>query len=82
MQDSALNPMIYCHRPIVVSDINTSLDSVISQWKVHSDKPGDDTIDRDIILVWTEEKRIITGADILGRLLRGITVREKSPKKQ
>jgi hypothetical protein len=30
-------------------------------------------IDEDLILVWTRtEKRIITGADILGRLLRGI----------
>lgn len=30
-------------------------------------------IDEDLILVWTRtEKRIITGADILGRLLHGI----------
>lgn len=37
---------------------------------------GDDVIDNDLILVWTdEERRIITGADILGRLLRGISTR-------
>jgi metal transporter CNNM len=31
-------------------------------------------VDEDLILLWTDaEKRIITGADILGRLLRGIT---------
>jgi metal transporter CNNM len=29
-------------------------------------------IDADVILVWGAEKRVITGADILGRLLRGI----------
>jgi hypothetical protein len=30
-------------------------------------------IDQDIILVWDEkEKRVITGADILDRLLKGI----------
>ena len=32
----------------------------------------DDVIDKDIFLLWADEKRIITGSDILGRLLRGI----------
>lgn len=37
---------------------------------------GDDVVDNDLILVWTDEgRRIITGADILGRLLRGISRR-------
>jgi hypothetical protein len=36
----------------------------------------DDVIDNDLILVWADEKRVITGADLLGRLLRGIAVRE------
>jgi len=35
----------------------------------------DDVIDEDIILVWGAERRIITGADILGRLLRGIVAK-------
>jgi len=79
---SALNPYDYCHRPIIVTDMKTLLGSVLGKWTVQSGQPDDDTIDRDITLVWAEEKRIITGADILGRLLRGITVREKSLKKQ
>jgi metal transporter CNNM len=29
-----------------------------------------------LILIWGEQKRIITGSDILGRLLRGISVQE------
>ena len=29
-------------------------------------------IDQDVILLWGENKRVITGADVLGRLLRGI----------
>jgi hypothetical protein len=33
---------------------------------------GDDVIDQDIILFWGSQKRIITGSDILGRLMRGI----------
>ncbi len=32
---------------------------------------------KDIILLWAPQKRIITGADILGRLLRGIAAREE-----
>jgi len=36
----------------------------------------DDVVDEDIILLWGDEKRIITGADILGRLLRGIVENE------
>jgi metal transporter CNNM len=33
----------------------------------------DDVIKKDIILLWGDKKQIITGSDILGRLLRGIT---------
>jgi metal transporter CNNM len=35
-------------------------------------------IDDDTILVWAKQKRIITGADILGRLLRGIAEKVES----
>lgn len=35
-------------------------------------RTGDDVIDEDLILLWGETKKIITGADILGRLHRGI----------
>jgi len=33
-------------------------------------------IDNDLILCWDKKRRIITGADILGRLLRGIAGRK------
>ena len=36
------------------------------------ERPDDDVIDHDIIVVWAEQRRIITGSDLLGRLLRGI----------
>ncbi len=32
----------------------------------------DDVVDHDVILLWNETRRMITGGDILGRLLRGI----------
>ena len=40
--------------------------------KVEPERPGDNVIDNDVILVWAKEKRVITGADILGRLMSGI----------
>jgi hypothetical protein len=70
-------PMRYCHRPIIVRDEKTVIGDVIPRLKVEPETPEDDVIDHDIILVWSERKRIITGADILGRLLRGIVPRKK-----
>lgn len=69
----APDPLDYCHLPIVVTDTAQKLGTILSRWKVEQDHPGDDVIDRDLIVIWGEDKRIITGADILGRLLVGIT---------
>ena len=71
------DPYHYCHRPIIIRKLQTSMDQVIARLRVRPDHDEDDVIDEDIILVWGDEKRIITGADILGRLLRGITKRDK-----
>lgn len=64
----------YCHRPIIVTQAKTKLGEAILQFKVEAESSEDDVVDNDIIIYWNEEKRIITGADILGRLLRGIIV--------
>lgn len=69
-------PYSYCHRPIVVSDAKTPLGEVIQKLRVHPEHSEDDVIDNDLILCWGKEKRIITGADLLGRLLRGISGRK------
>ncbi|MBF0456016.1 MAG: DUF21 domain-containing protein [Magnetococcales bacterium] len=71
-QGVALNPTLYCHRPIIVQKGSTPLGKVLIKLKVIPEKDGDDVIDQDIILLWGEKKRVITGADILGRLLRGV----------
>jgi Cyclin M transmembrane N-terminal domain len=66
----------YWYRPIVVTDMNARLGDVIGRMRLKPEHPGDDVIDHDLILVWGTQKRIITGADLLGRLLRGIAIRE------
>ena len=69
----------YWHRPIIVTDMRTPLGEVIGRMKVKPEHSEDDVIDNDLILVWGTQKRIITGADLLGRLLRGISTREVKP---
>jgi metal transporter CNNM len=81
LRDSLFNtmsadPEIYWHRPIIVTDMRTPLGSVIGRMRVKPEHPEDDVIDNDLILVWGHEKRIITGADLLGRLLRGIVTQD------
>jgi citrate lyase synthetase len=49
---------------------------VIARLRVQTDSEADDVIDDDLILIWSDEKRVITGSDILGRLLRGIALRD------
>jgi len=69
---TGFNPWSCCHIPIVASDPNLSLGDVILQMKGLNNHIGDDRIDKDVVLVWGQKKRIITGADILGRLLKGV----------
>jgi hypothetical protein len=71
-----VGPEFYWHRPIIVTDMRTPLGDVIGRMKVKPERPEDDVIDNDLILVWGDQKRIITGADLLGRLLRGIVTQE------
>ena len=73
---SPSDPQRHCHRPIVVGVPDARLGSVIPRLRVEPRHAEDDVVDEDIILVWGDEKRIITGADILGRLLRGIVENE------
>ena len=71
--DTPVNPTGYCHRPIIVKNPHVPLGNILSQLKACVHCMRDDIIDRDVILVWDQkEKRVITGADILGRLLSGI----------
>lgn len=66
------SPYDFCHRPLITEDSSTLLGDIIGRMEVRPERSGDDVIDQDIILLWGSEQRIITGADILGRLLRGI----------
>jgi hypothetical protein len=55
-----------------MTDPTLPLGEAITQFTVEAEHNADDVIDHDIILVWTNDKRVKTGADLLGRLFRGI----------
>ncbi len=66
------NPYRHCHRPIVVGDPGRKLGELIQRFRARPGKPGEDIVEDDLILLWGERPRVVTGADILGRLLRNI----------
>lgn len=76
--EKAFHPLAYCHHPIIVHSSNERLGDVIKRLKVYPIDLEDDVVDEDLIIYWNiddPDRRIITGSDLLGRLLRGIVVR-------
>jgi hypothetical protein len=62
-----------CHAPLVIRDPKANLGDIIKVMKRNVVPQDDLPIDLDVVLYWTpEEKKIISGADLLGRLLMGI----------
>lgn len=64
----------FCRRPLVIRDTDKTISEVIRHLKSlpSSSAEEDAAIDYDAVLIWGEQPRIITGADILGKLLKGI----------
>ncbi|MGR8947677.1 MAG: DUF21 domain-containing protein [Gammaproteobacteria bacterium] len=69
-----INPYDYCHRPIIIQDAQRPLGHLILDMRADFAVNDDAAIDKDVALLWDHDtKRVITGADLLGRLLRGIS---------
>ena len=67
------NPYRHCHRPVIVTNPQATIGDVIGRLEVKPEHGQDDVLDHDVIVLWNDSvRRIITGGDILGRLLRGI----------
>jgi metal transporter CNNM len=80
LHPARFDPRALYHRPLVVRDGASRLGDVLQRLTVRPERPDDDVIDLDLVLVWTErERRIITGSDILGRLMRRIAQAEGIP---
>lgn len=71
-QDVNFNPLAHSFRVEVYDDPQVKLGEVVDNFLVHAEHPDDDVIDIDVALIWTDKKWIITGGDVLGRLLKGV----------
>ncbi|TVQ05408.1 MAG: DUF21 domain-containing protein [Balneolaceae bacterium] len=69
------NPYRHCHKPLIAHNPAIKLGELISQFQTGHGSYEDDIIENDVILLWHDKPRIVTGTDILGRLLRGIARR-------
>lgn len=66
----------FCYKPIVTYNSQVKLEPLLRKFKTYSTKKSEDIIREEVILLWTKDyKKIITGSDILGRLLRGIVAK-------
>ncbi len=75
LDETPVDPYQFCHRPVIIEDSEATLGRAMAILKhaQQADLDEDEVIDHDVILIWSDEqKRVITGADILGRLLKGI----------
>ena len=82
LSDQRTDPADYCHRPIIVRDPREPLGKVVEQLSFDRQSPGDHLIAEDAILLWTKQPRLVTGADLLGRLLRGIVKRTREDSEE
>lgn len=73
LDPESFDPIQYCHAPIIVTDAATRIGHILQRFEVQPAYKDDNVIDRDVVLVWNIDRRVITGADILGRLLTGIS---------
>lgn len=70
-QNDPVSPYDFCHRPIVITDEHTPLGEVI--YDIRRKKTlHKGVIENDVVLIWGDRPRIITGADLFDRLLHGI----------
>jgi len=70
--EEPVNARQFCHYPVTVRDTHVLLGNVLSRLTVSGPKIGDDVLAHDLVLVWAEQRRVITGTDILDRLLQGV----------
>jgi hypothetical protein len=73
--DKNLDSYIFCHRPVIIRDKNCTLGRALSELKqaANLEEVSTDVLNHDLVILWTSSaKRVITGADVLGRLLKGI----------
>ena len=70
--DEPLDFSRFCHRPALVRDTHVMLGNVLSHLLSPGSSGGSRLTENDVVLVWADQRRVITGSDILDRLLHGV----------
>jgi metal transporter CNNM len=71
LKKAAVDPYSHCHRPIILKNSKANLGWVM-RLMGRSKVGNHGIIESDVVLVWGQKPRIITGADLFDRLLHGI----------
>lgn len=71
LDKAPINPYKFSHRPIILTNPKTKLGTVLRLLR-QSKTVKKGVIENDVVLIWTDQPRIITGADLFDRLLHGI----------
>ncbi len=74
LESGPADPVDFAYCPYVVREPHTLLGTVLARLESPPLKPGPRTVD--IVLVWTDPPRLISGDDILRRLLKGVTTQK------
>lgn len=72
-------PLKHCHRPLIIRDERRKLGELLREFQLGPFESGEEILENDVMLLWTEQPRVLTGSDILGRLLRGIARQPEKP---
>lgn len=67
------DPAEFCHRPVIVRSGTETLGEALSRLRFNAPHPAG-IIENDVILLWADRKRVITGVDVFGRLMEGIAI--------
>ncbi len=74
IEAAPVRPGDFCHEPLVVTDEATKLESVLGNLDLRPGRSGGQPHHPDLVLLWTDRhRRVLTGADLLENLLRGIS---------
>lgn len=68
------DPRRHCRRPIVIRSGERCLGELLPHIRVNPGSQSSDRVVSTAILLWGDRPRILTGTDIMDRLLRGIAV--------
>lgn len=73
MEPAPVEPIDFCHEPLVVTDPAARLEDVLGHLELHERWPSRTPLHPNLVLLWAPgEKRLLTGPDLLEYLLRGI----------